>query len=86
LGFWDLTDSGGNAAPEGGYTFVVEGTMRWKNYVLYSGAVTVGGESAIIAAEPAYHFEADGDSAALTKESAETDMITNVTAEYAPAR
>ncbi|MDR0381906.1 MAG: DUF2271 domain-containing protein [Oscillospiraceae bacterium] len=83
---WDLTDGAGGAAPEGAYTFVVEGTMRWKNYVLYSGAIAIGGESAMITAEPFYHFEADGGNAALTEDSAETDMITNVTAAYIPAK
>jgi hypothetical protein len=82
---WDLTYDDGSAAPEGSYTFVVEGTLRWKNYVLYSGAVTVGGESAVVTAEPAYHFEADGSNAALTEDSTEANMITNVTAKYTPA-
>jgi hypothetical protein len=82
---WDLTDGGDAVAPDGDYTFVIEGTMRWKNYVLYTGGITIGGEQAVITAKPVYHFEADGDNGALTEDSAEVKMITNVTAEYIPA-
>jgi hypothetical protein len=79
---WDLTDNGGNPVPAGTYSFVVEGTLRWKNYVLYSGSIAVGGAASSIAAEPVYHFEAGGNQAALAEDAAETGMITNVTAEY----
>jgi hypothetical protein len=82
---WDLTDGNGNAVPDGKYAFVVEGTMRWKNYVLSRGDIEVGGDSVTATAEPTYHFEGDGDNAALTEDSAETNMIANVVAEYAPA-
>ncbi|MDR3120073.1 MAG: DUF2271 domain-containing protein [Clostridiales bacterium] len=82
---WDLTDDGGNAVPVGGYTFFVEGTMRWKNYVLFSGDIAVGGETAAVTAEPTYYFEADGGNAALTEDSTETGMLANVAAEYIPA-
>jgi hypothetical protein len=83
---WDLTDSSGDSVPEGNYTFVVEGTMRWKNYVLFSGDVAVGGDQAAVTAKPGYHIEADGDNGALTADSTEATMITNVMAEYVPAK
>jgi hypothetical protein len=82
---WDLTDDEGNAVASGSYAFVVEGTLRWKNYVMYKGGVTVGGEETTVTAEPVYHFEAGGGNPALTADSAETSMITDVIAEYAPA-
>jgi hypothetical protein len=90
---WDLTDSDGNAVPSGSYTFVVEGTLRWKNYVLFGGTIVVGGENtvatavanAVANAEPVYHFEDDGSNAALTEEAAEVGMITNVTVDFITA-
>jgi hypothetical protein len=50
--------------------------------VLFLGGC--GGASSEVTAEPTYHFEADGDNAALTEDSDEINMITNVTAKYAP--
>jgi hypothetical protein len=79
---WDLTGGDGNAVPDGSYTFVVEGTLRWKNYVLFRGDITIGGESATTTAEAAYHFEASGGNDALTADSAEAGMLANVKAEY----
>jgi hypothetical protein len=81
---WDLTGNDGNAVPDGSYTAIIEGTMRWKNYVLFSGSIDVGGGQASIAVEPVFHFEADGGNVALAEDSAETNMITNVIAEYVP--
>ncbi|MDR3288110.1 MAG: DUF2271 domain-containing protein, partial [Peptococcaceae bacterium] len=41
---WDLTDSDGDAVPDGNYAFWIEGTLRWKNYAVFSGDIAVGGE------------------------------------------
>jgi hypothetical protein len=84
---WDLTDGDGDAVPDGDYAFVVEGTLRMKNFVLFEGDIAVGGDRAIVNAEPAYHFEADDEFRydALTEDSTEIGMIGNVTAEYVPA-
>jgi hypothetical protein len=84
---WDLTDGDGNTVPDGNYAFTVEGTLRMKNFVLYSGDIAVGGARTTVNAEPAYHFEADDEFRydALTEDSAEARMIGNVTVEYVPA-
>jgi hypothetical protein len=69
---WDLTYDDGGAVPPGVYKFLVEGTLRWKNYVLYTGEIEVGG--------------ADSSAQALAEFADETakecGMITNVKAEY----
>lgn len=82
---WDLTDSDGNAVSDGSYTYMVEGTIRWKNYILFSGVINIGGGQATVVAAPSYHFEADDSNNALTESSIESSMISNVTAEYIPA-
>ena len=86
---WDLTDAGGAPVPDGMYIFIVEGTLRWKNQVIYTGAIEVGGDAAAAAAatltpEPQYTFEGAGNQPALNTSSTEADMITNVTARYTP--
>ena len=81
---WDLTDAAGTAAPEGTYRFCVEGSLRWRNRVLYSGEFEVGGGAASIAAEAQFFYEASEGQPALDGESPENGMITAVSAEYAP--
>ena len=56
----------------GTYYFYVEGTLRWKNYVLYTGEIEVGGESAGV--------EALAECADATAK--ERGMVTNVKATY----
>ena len=46
---WDLTDANGDRVPNGTYIFIVEGTLRWKNQVIYTGAIEVGGNAATAA-------------------------------------
>jgi hypothetical protein len=81
---WDLTDESGKRVPDGTYRFFVEGTLRWKNRVLYSGELALNGEPVMAAAEAQYIYEASSDAPALTDESPEHDMIGPVTAQYAP--
>lgn len=83
---WDLTDQNGVRVPEGTYTFVVEGTLRWKNQVLYSGEITLNGAAATAQATAEYTFAASDDAPALTPESPESGMILNVAAAYIPPK
>ena len=79
---WDLTDEAGNAVPEGTYMFLVEGTLRWENRVIYAGEIEVGGKNATAEAEPQFTFVGEGNQPALDENASECGMITNVKAEY----
>ena len=79
---WDLTDEAGEAVPPGTYKFLVEGTLRWKNYVLCTGEIGIGGADASTQAVAGFAFEGEGRQPALDKSAVETEMITNVKAEY----
>lgn len=81
---WDLTDTAGVPVPDGTYKFFVEGSLRWKNRVLYSGKIEIGGAAASAEAEAQFIYEASPDQPALTDESPERGMIGPVTAEYTP--
>jgi len=81
---WDLTDMSGNTVTPGDYIFFVEGTLRWKNFVLYSGVIALGAEPVYVHANVELAFEGDGRYAALTETSRETNMIGPVTAVYTP--
>ena len=82
---WDLTDANGNTVQPGEYKFFVEGTLRWKNYVLYSGVIEIGDEPVTVQADAEYIYEADDKQAALTSDSPENAMIGTVTASFVPA-
>jgi len=82
---WDLTDDSGAIVPPGDYKFFVEGTLRWKNFVLYSGVMTLGAEPVTVQANAAFAYEGDGRYDALTEESVENNMIGPVTAVFTPA-
>ena len=81
---WDLTDNSGNRVPDGTYTYYVEGTLRWKNHVLFSGEIMLNGEAASSEAAAQYSYEVSQEQAALTDTAPEHDMIQNVTATYIP--
>ena len=83
---WDLTDQNGVRVQNGIYTFVVEGTLRWKNQVMYSGTITLNGEAATAEGSAEYTFAASDDAPALTPESPESGMIANVVAAYIPPK
>jgi len=76
---WDLTDTTGEIVPEGQYKFFVLGTLRWKNSVLYSGILDIGGEKTAVEALAEFVYEGAGNQAALTGDSPENNMITGVT-------
>jgi len=79
---WDLTDEDGNTVPAGRYKFLVEGTLRWKNSVQYTGEIDVGGADAYAQASPVFVFEGTQSQPALGTDAPERGMISNVTAEY----
>lgn len=79
---WDLTDAGGIAVPSGEYSFFVEGSLRWKNRVIYSGKITVGGAPATVSADAEFFYEATASQPALTGDSPENSMIGAVTANF----
>jgi len=81
---WDLTDKNGNTVSPGEYKFFVEGTLRWKNYVLYSGVITIGNQSVTIIADAEYFYEASDGQDALTSGSPENAMIFKVAASFTP--
>ena len=83
---WDLTDASGARVPDGTYTFYVEGTLRWKNRVLYSGEITLGGEAATTNATAAYTYADSDEQAALTQDAPENAMLQNVVAQYIPPK
>lgn len=81
---WDLTDETGARVADGTYMFYVEGTLRWKNHVLFSGEIDLNGEAVSAEATAQYTYLASEDQAALTDESSEHAMIQNVAAAYIP--
>lgn len=81
---WDLTNDAGERVPDGTYRYFVEGTIRWKNHVLYTGEITLNGEEVSSQATAEYAYVASDDSPALTDDSAEHGMITNVNAVFTP--
>jgi hypothetical protein len=81
---WNLKDINGETISHGEYKFFVEGTLRWKNYVLYSGIITIGDTPATVTAEVDFIYEASDRQAALTSDSPENSMIGAVTASFIP--
>jgi len=84
---WDLTDSSGNAVTQGEYKFFVEGTLRWKNHVIYSGVIEIGDTAVTVLAEAEYFFEGTNEGYepnALAEDSPEVAMISGVTARFEP--
>ncbi len=81
---WDLTDQSGARVANGTYTFFVEGTLRWKNQVLYSGELVLDGNATTAEATAEYTYAASGNQPALNADSPENAMIGNVKAEYIP--
>jgi hypothetical protein len=82
---WDLIDTNGVIVSPGEYKFFVEGTLRWKNYVLYSGVVKVGDSLVTVDADAEFVYETSDRYAALTNDSPENKMIGAVTASFIPA-
>ena len=78
---WDLTDPNGNKVPAGQYKFFVEGTLRWKNQVLYSGVIDTNNPSTVTA-ESEFTYEGSGNQPALNDNSPESKMISSVIASF----
>ncbi len=70
----DCTDEDGKAVPAGEYYFYVEGTIFWKDAVVYKGVINIGGEEASAQAEAEYSTDA----------AKSGDMISGVEAAYIP--
>ena len=81
---WDLTSADGGAVAPGEYRFFVEGSLRWKNRVIYSGVIKTGGGAAEITAGAEFIREASDGQPALTDGSPENAMIGAVTASFTP--
>jgi len=81
---WDLTDINGDIVPPCNYIIFVEGTLRWKNFVLYSAMITLGAEPVTVHADAEFTYEGDRRYEALNEESAENNMIGPVTVVYMP--
>jgi rhodanese-related sulfurtransferase len=75
---WDLTDSDGNTVEPGEYQVFIEGSLRWKNRVLFSGVVDTSGGTPKIEAQ--YLYEGSNGQPALTEDSTENGMISNAAA------
>lgn len=82
---WDLTGPDGELVPKGDYVFFVEGTLRWKNYVLFSEIIMVGDGPVTTLGDSFYHYEGGGRYDELTPESTENNMIAAVTASFIPS-
>lgn len=81
---WDLTDESGARVPNGTYRFYVEGTLRWKNRVLFSGEIEINDKETSAEATAEYTYLDSQEQSALTDESVEHNMIQNVWATYIP--
>jgi hypothetical protein len=82
---WNLKDISGDDVSSGEYKVFVEGTLRWKNHVLYTGAITIGDAPDAVEADAEFVYEASDRQAALTSNSPENSMIGAVTIRFVPA-
>lgn len=82
---WDLKDEAGQVVAPGEYGFFVEGSLRWKNRVLYSGTIEVGDAPDTAQASAEFFYEASDEQEALTDEAPECNMIGAVAASFVPA-
>jgi hypothetical protein len=81
---WDLTDTNGEIVSTGEYKFFVEGTLRWKNRVYYSGVIKISNKPSTVWAEAEFIYEDADRQPALSGESPENSMISEVTASFIP--
>ena len=82
--YWDLKNMNGNLVQPGVYNFFVEGTLRWKNHVLYSGKIKVGDGINSTQAVAKYTYAASDGQPALTSDSNENKMLRGVMASFVP--
>jgi hypothetical protein len=83
---WDLTDESGRPVPHGSYRFIVEGSLRWANRVLYTGEIAISETEATATASPQFIYEISGNQPAITDADPDNDMIGPVTAIYIPPK
>ena len=81
---WNLKDINGETVSPGEYKVFVEGTLRWKNYVLYTAVVAIGDAPVSVEADAEFIYEASDRQAALTDDSPENSMIGAVTVNFVP--
>ena len=79
---WDLTDKNGTRVSPGEYSFFVEGSLRWKNRILYSGKIAVSDVPDTVQAEAEFFYEGSGDQPALAHDSPENSMIGTVSVSF----
>ena len=82
---WDLTDMAGQPVPAGEYIFIIEGTLRWKNAVVYSGVLEISDTAGTFIADSGHIYQESEDYAALTEDSPENNMIGPVTVTFTPS-
>ncbi|MFP3152944.1 DUF2271 domain-containing protein [Lachnospiraceae bacterium ZAX-1] len=82
---WDLTHANGDTVSLGEYIFFVEGSLRWKNRVLYSGIIAIGDATATVEANAEYFYEVSDNQPALSSDSPENSMVSVATASFVPA-
>jgi len=80
---WDFTDTGSERVPAGQYTVYVEGTLRWKNRVLYSCDIATGDGPFTVLADAEFTYAASDRQPALNAGSPENSMIGEVTVSFA---
>jgi hypothetical protein len=78
---WDLTDENGAAPDVAHYLFFVEGSLRWKNRVLYSGEIDLDSGDSVVEPQAEFYYAASDGQPALTDASPEHNMISAVKAE-----
>jgi hypothetical protein len=71
---WDCKDYNDLVVPAGEYRYFVEGTLRWKSRVLYSGTIKIGGSVQQSQAKSQFFGE----------DQKERNMINEVIAKYYP--
>ena len=81
---WNLKDINGDPIAPGDYIVLVEGTLRWKNRVIYSGVIKIDSESATIQTDAEYIYEASDKQPALTGDSKENEMVGMVSVRFIP--
>ena len=76
---WDMTNQNGEIVPHGEYKIFVEGSLRWRNRVIFSGVINTGGGAQEITAEPEFIYESSSNGEALDGSAPENSMISAVT-------
>jgi hypothetical protein len=81
---WDLKNDKGELVEPGEYTIWLEGTLRWANHVLFSGAVYLGSDADEVKLTADFVYAATDRQPALNDDSPENRMVTNVRVVFSP--